>query len=128
MARKASLVDQMRAAAATVMPAPDATPATLDATQPTPADSHARAPIEARQNFSSLLRESPDSHARAPIEAPSKDMTTTAIHIPRDVHDLLRRVAVERAVRNQGGRPSVSAVLTELVRQHWDELEAEARR
>ena len=106
MARKASLVDQMRAAAATVMPAPDATPATLDATQPTPAD----------------------SHARAPIEAPSKDMTTTAIHIPRDVHDLLRRVAVERAVRNQGGRPSVSAVLTELVRQQWDELEAEARR
>ncbi len=106
MARKASLVDQMRAAAATVMPAPDATPATLEAARPILAD----------------------AHARAPTEAPSKDMTTTAIHIPRDVHDMLRRVAVERAVRNQGGRPSVSAVLTDLVRRHWDELEAEARR
>ena len=57
---------------------------------------------------------------------PSKDTITTAIHIPKDVHDLLRRVAVERAVR-VGGRPSVSAVLAELVRRYWDDLTAEAR-
>ena len=54
-------------------------------------------------------------------------MITTAVHIPRDVHILLRRVAVERA-NEQGGRPSVSAVLTELVRRHWDELAGEAGR
>ena len=38
---------------------------------------------------------------------------TTAIRIPRAVHQLLRQMAVERAVR-QGGRVSVSRVLAEL--------------
>ncbi len=57
----------------------------------------------------------------------SEPMITTAIHIPKAVHNLLRRVAVERA-NLQGGRPSVSAVLTELARRHWAELEAEAKR
>ena len=38
---------------------------------------------------------------------------TTAIRIPRAVHQLLRQMAVERAAR-QGGRVSVSGVLAEL--------------
>lgn len=38
---------------------------------------------------------------------------TTAIRIPRAVHQLLRQMAVERAER-QGGRVSMSGVLAEL--------------
>jgi hypothetical protein len=52
---------------------------------------------------------------------------TTAIHVPRDVLALLRRVAVERANRD-GGRASVSAVLVDLVRANAADLEKEARR
>lgn len=52
---------------------------------------------------------------------------TTAIHIRREDLALLRRVAVERANRN-GGRPSVSDVLRELIDRHRAELEAEAGR
>ena len=63
----------------------------------------------------------------ARARAPGAAMVTTAIHIPKETHDLLRRVAVERAV-DHGGRPSVSAVLTELVKRHWDELAGEAGR
>ena len=63
----------------------------------------------------------------ARARAPGSAMVTTAIHIPKETHDLLRRVAVERAVE-QGGRPSVSAVLTELVQRHWAELAGEAKR
>lgn len=65
--------------------------------------------------------------ARPSVNRASDAMITTAVHIPRDVHILLRRVAVERA-NDHGGRPSVSVVLTELVRRHWDELTAEAAR
>ena len=58
---------------------------------------------------------------------PAGEMTTTAIHIPKATLSLLRRVAVSRA-DNQGGRPSVSAVLAELVERARAELEAEAAR
>lgn len=61
----------------------------------------------------------------------NRDLTdsgaTTAIHIPREDLALLRRVAVERANRN-GGRPSVSDVLRELIDRHRAELEREASR
>ncbi|WP_277753903.1 hypothetical protein [Muricoccus nepalensis] len=40
---------------------------------------------------------------------------------------LLRRVAVERA-NQQGGQPSVSAVLVDLVRTNQEALEKEAAR
>jgi len=53
--------------------------------------------------------------------------TTTAVHLPREDLALLRRVAIERANR-QGGRPSVSNILRELIEQHRGELEAEAER
>ena len=38
---------------------------------------------------------------------------TTAIRIPRTVHQLLRQMAVERAAR-QGGRVSVSGVVADM--------------
>lgn len=60
--------------------------------------------------------------AAAPAEA--EEMTTTAIHIPKTTLTLLRRVAVERAI-TKGGRPSVSAVLAELVEANRAELEKE---
>jgi hypothetical protein len=51
--------------------------------------------------------------------------STTAIHLPADLLELLRIVAVKRA--RGGGRPSVSAVIVELVERCRAELEAEAR-
>lgn len=68
----------------------------------------------------------------APPLSPGKrnrDLTdasaTTAVHIPKDQLALLRRVAVERANR-EGGRPSVSNVLRDLIERHRAELEREA--
>ena len=49
---------------------------------------------------------------------------TTGINLPADMWELLNRVAFERAKR-QGGRPSVSALLVELVQRHRKELERE---
>jgi hypothetical protein len=49
------------------------------------------------------------------------DMVTSAMHLPKATLQLLRRVAVARA-GSRGGRPSVSAVLAELVEQHRAEL------
>jgi hypothetical protein len=49
---------------------------------------------------------------------------TTGINLPEDVWVLLNRVAFERA-RKYGGRPSVSALLLELVQRHRKELEQE---
>jgi hypothetical protein len=49
---------------------------------------------------------------------------TTAIHIPENTWKLLRAVAFRRA-QDQGGRASVSKVLTELVERHRKEFEQE---
>jgi hypothetical protein len=49
---------------------------------------------------------------------------TTAINLPSDVWELLNRVAFERA-KKYGGRPSVSALLVELVQMHRKDLERE---
>lgn len=54
------------------------------------------------------------------------ESVTTAVHIPREQLALLRRVAVERANRD-GGRPSVSDVLRDLIEQKRADLELEAR-
>lgn len=68
-----------------------------------------------------------------PADPPRRDRAltdrseTTTIHIPSDDLALLRRVAVERAIR-EGGRPSVSNVLRALIDQHRAALEAEAQR
>jgi hypothetical protein len=54
----------------------------------------------------------------------SEEMTTTAIHVPKATLALLRRVAVERA-NLHGGRPSVSALIADLVERNRAELERE---
>jgi len=54
------------------------------------------------------------------------DMVTSAVHIPKATLQLLRRVAVARAGR-QGGRPSVSGVIVDLVEQHRAELSEELK-
>lgn len=59
----------------------------------------------------------------APLH-PGGEMMTTAVHIPKATLSLLRRVAVARADRH-GGRPSVSAVLVDLVERNKMELERE---
>lgn len=60
-------------------------------------------------------------------EEPAEVSVVTAIHIPRDLLRLLREVAVARA-DVAGGRPSVSAVLVDLVRQNREKLAREAGR
>jgi hypothetical protein len=69
--------------------------------------------------------------AQAPKPARSRELTdngaTTAVHLAKEDLMLLRRVSIERANR-QGGRPSVSNILRELIEQHRAELEAEAER
>ncbi len=52
---------------------------------------------------------------------------TTGLNLPKDLHALLKAVALKRA-KEQGGHPSVSAILVELCRQHQGELKKEAGR
>jgi len=52
---------------------------------------------------------------------------TTAIHIPESTWKLLRAVAFHRA-QDQGGRASVSKLITELVERHREEFEHETKR
>ncbi len=52
-------------------------------------------------------------------------MQTTSVHLPKDHLHLLRLVAVSRASR-QGGRPSVSDILRELIERNRQTLESEA--
>jgi hypothetical protein len=59
-----------------------------------------------------------------PPEQPERKSITTGINLPADVWELLNRVAFERA-KKFGGRPSVSALLVDLVQRHRKELEKE---
>lgn len=59
--------------------------------------------------------------------AEAEEYVTTAIHLPRDLLRILREVAIARA-DVAGGRPSVSAVLTDLVRENRAALVREAGR
>ena len=63
------------------------------------------------------------STTRAP-EIIERTHKTTGINLPADIWELLNRVAFERA-KKYGGRPSVSALLVDLVQRHWKELEKE---
>jgi predicted CopG family antitoxin len=49
---------------------------------------------------------------------------TSGINLPVDIYELLNRVAFRRALK-RGGRPSVSALLVDLVERHRKELEKE---
>ncbi len=62
---------------------------------------------------------------KAPTAPDASEKLTTAIVIPRSTWRLLRAVAFKRA-QEQGGRPSVSALVMELVERHRKELEKEA--
>jgi len=75
------------------------------------------------------VKKTPEPVAPEPTPSkakPSSELKTTAISIRSDTLKLLSRVASARQDQN-GGRKSVSAVIEALVRQHWDELEAEVR-
>src|ERR1700729_365982 len=58
----------------------------------------------------------------AKAETEQTEYKTTGINLPSDIWELLNRVAFERAKRF-GGRPSVSALLVDLVRRHRKELD-----
>ncbi|MFB3779046.1 MAG: hypothetical protein ACE141_15620 [Bryobacteraceae bacterium] len=49
---------------------------------------------------------------------------TTPIHIPRDVWFLLRRVSLQRSLK-EGGRVSIGDVVASLVERHRNDLERE---
>jgi hypothetical protein len=57
-------------------------------------------------------------------QAEERTHRTTGINLPADIWELLNRVAFERA-KKFGGRPSVSALLVDLVQRHRKELERE---
>ena len=62
--------------------------------------------------------------AKPDIEAAERSYKTTGINLPADIWELLNRVAFQRA-KKYGGRPSVSALLVELVQRHRRELQKE---
>ena len=57
-------------------------------------------------------------------EQTERTHVTSGINLPVDVYELLNRVAFSRSLKN-GGRPSVSALLVDLVQRHRKELEKE---
>jgi predicted CopG family antitoxin len=62
--------------------------------------------------------------AKPEPEEPERSHITSGINLPFDVYQLLNRVAFQRALK-RGGRPSVSALLVDLVQRHRKELEKE---
>jgi hypothetical protein len=60
----------------------------------------------------------------AGTEAGQPGYKTTGINLPLDIWELLNRVAFERA-KKFGGRPSVSALLVQLVQRNRKALEKE---
>lgn len=67
--------------------------------------------------------------ADSPYEAMAlEDRTTTSIHMPKKLLHQLRDAANARAAWNGKGRPSVSAIVVDLLMRHLDEIEAEHKR
>jgi hypothetical protein len=60
----------------------------------------------------------------APVGETERTNRTTGINLPADMWEMLNRVAFSRA-KKYGGRPSVSALLVQLVERHRRELEKE---
>lgn len=73
----------------------------------------------------SIARDARPAEAATTKTASGKPLTTT-ITTDWETLELLRLVAHRRAIANRGGRPSVSAVLLDLINRHRDELEREA--
>ena len=80
--------------------------------------------VAATAKAKSLGQEPAATTATAQAQAAGGTITT-AIHIPRRTWQLMRAVAFRRAQMN-GGRASVSALITELVEQRRSELEQES--
>jgi hypothetical protein len=59
----------------------------------------------------------------APADTPADAITS--IHLPKEMLTLLRIAAIKRAER-EGGRPSVSTVIRDLLERHRAEIEKEA--
>jgi hypothetical protein len=57
-------------------------------------------------------------------QKPERSHVTSGINLPVEIYQLLNRVAFSRSLKN-GGRPSVSALLIDLVQRHRKELEKE---
>lgn len=57
-------------------------------------------------------------------EQTERTHVTSGINLPVEIYELLNRVAFSRSLKN-GGRPSVSALLVDLVLRHRKELEKE---
>jgi hypothetical protein len=55
---------------------------------------------------------------------PERTHVTSGINLPVEIYELLNRVAFVRSLRFRG-RPSVSALIVDLVQQHRKELEKE---
>jgi hypothetical protein len=68
------------------------------------------------------MKKRPASKSQPDSQEPS--YKTTGINLPSDIWELLNRCAFERA-KKFGGRPSVSALLVDLVQRHRKELEKE---
>jgi hypothetical protein len=66
------------------------------------------------------------AEGREPEDNGDAKSITTAIHIPERTWKLLRAVAFHRA-QDQGGRASVSKLISELVERHRAELEQETQ-
>ncbi|HXJ42835.1 MAG TPA: hypothetical protein VNH18_26370 [Bryobacteraceae bacterium] len=70
------------------------------------------------------------ANRKPPAKAPANPTKTkiayktSGINVPCDIWALLNRVAFERA-KERGGRPSVSALLVDLVQQNRKKLENE---
>jgi hypothetical protein len=67
-----------------------------------------------------------EKRAKTKAEPPAAQRThqTTGINLPLELWSLLNRVAFNRALK-RGGRPSVSAILVELIEKHRKKLEEE---
>ncbi len=79
-----------------------------------------------RKSVGSVLDAAARAKAGADLaDRESGETRTTGINLPADVHALLRAVSLKRA-KERGGRPSVSAVLVDLVRRSEKDLMREA--
>jgi len=82
----------------------------------------ARAADNLKQLKKMGTQQTKELQSKRPPVADEDDYVTSAIHVRKWVLALLRHVAVTRANKH---RPSVSALITELVERHREELEEE---
>jgi hypothetical protein len=73
------------------------------------------------------LNKSISKATKAPTPAAPTRNRITAINLPSETLELLQHVAIRRAGLAGGGRPSVSAVIADLVETHRKDLEGELR-